>query len=102
MLGVRLSVRDGVRSRVEQVQIVGRGFWSAALMGRSPIPLAETKSYVESLRALLRGQPAEWDGHSIPALDALESAGVSRIIFAPGARGADSMYERIAVSLAIA
>ena len=48
---------------------VGRGFRSAALMGRSPIPLAETKSYVESLRALLGGQPAQWDGHSIPALD---------------------------------
>ena len=30
---------------------------------------AETKSYVESVRALLGGQPAEWDGHPIPALD---------------------------------
>ena len=32
---------------------------------------------------------------------ALEAAGVSRIVFAPGARSADSLYERIALSLAI-
>ena len=50
------------------VMCIGRGFRSAALMGQPPIPIAETGRYVSALRALVAGESAEWEGHSIPAL----------------------------------
>ena len=68
-LAIRLREDLDFDERALGALTIGRGFRSAALMGRSPIPLAETKSYVESVRALLGGQAAEWDGRPIPALD---------------------------------
>lgn len=51
------------------VMAIGRGFRSAAMMGRQPIPISETKAYVSALRSLVRGESTEWDGHAVPALE---------------------------------
>ncbi len=62
---------------------IGRGSRSAALMGRPPIPVAESKSYVTCLRALLRGEAAHWDGHDILSLGAPASLPVYVSAYGP-------------------
>lgn len=41
---------------------VGAGFTARMTLGQRPLRWAHVEHYVEVLRALLRGEPAEWDG----------------------------------------
>jgi 5,10-methylenetetrahydromethanopterin reductase len=47
---------------------VGSGFTGRMAMGRRPVPWAEVASWVEVVRALLRGEDAEWEGAPIRML----------------------------------
>jgi 5,10-methylenetetrahydromethanopterin reductase len=47
---------------------VGSGFTSAALLARRPAPWSLVERYVLALRALLRGEPTEWDGVTVQLL----------------------------------
>ncbi len=47
---------------------VGSGFTSSALFGRSPSRWADVERYVLAIRALLRGELVEWDGHQVGLL----------------------------------
>jgi 5,10-methylenetetrahydromethanopterin reductase len=71
------------RSGGRLVVVVGRGFRSAALMGRGPVTVSETRDYVKALRTLLRGEPSCWGGDEIPALRDVESVPVLLSAYGP-------------------
>jgi len=47
---------------------IGAGFTGRMAMGRRPMPWARVAEYVRTLRALLRGEEATWDGATIRML----------------------------------
>lgn len=47
---------------------VGSGFNATGALGRKPVPWAEVTAYAETLRSLLEGQEAMWDGQVIRML----------------------------------
>lgn len=55
--------------------VVGSGFTSSALLGRKSSRWSDVERYIVALRALLRGEPVEWD-HSIVQLLHGAAAGV--------------------------
>lgn len=59
---------------------VGTGGSAAAATGHSAATVSELREYLGALRALLRGEPAEWQGGTLPAM-----TGVARVpVFVSG------------------
>jgi 5,10-methylenetetrahydromethanopterin reductase len=67
---------------------IGSGFTGRVAMGQRPMRWADVSRYIEVLRALLRGDTAEWDGAAIALLHP-ERCGVRRPIEVPLVIGAD-------------
>ena len=53
--------------------VVGSGFTSAALFGRRPSRWTDVEEYVVALRALLLGEPVEWEGSTVQLLHSATS-----------------------------
>jgi 5,10-methylenetetrahydromethanopterin reductase len=71
---------------------VGSGFTGRHMLGLRPVPWAEVRRYVATLRALLRGEDAEWDGRTIrmihpPGFGAARPIDVPILIGAEGPKG---------------
>lgn len=47
------------------VVAVGTGHTGRVILGQKPIPWAEVRSYILALKALLRGETAQWEGTAI-------------------------------------
>src|SRR5262245_19106221 len=47
---------------------VGSGFTGRLTLGQRPLKWSYVSEYVRALRALLRGEPAEWDGAVVQML----------------------------------
>lgn len=46
----------------ERVQVgVGSGFTGRITMGKRPVPMAKVQAYIETVKALLRGEQVEWE-----------------------------------------
>ena len=66
---------------------IGSGFTGRLTMGRRPMKWSDVGQYVRVLRALLRGEEAEWEGGAIRMLHP-EGYGASRPIDVPFVIGA--------------
>jgi 5,10-methylenetetrahydromethanopterin reductase len=71
---------------------VGSGFTGRHMFGLPPVPWAEVRDYVAVLRALLRGDDAEWDGRTIrmlhaPGFGAARPIEVPVLVAAEGPKG---------------
>jgi 5,10-methylenetetrahydromethanopterin reductase len=75
--GAAATLRALAPGRV--VIVVGTGFTSQLMIGKSPATWKEVESYVTALRALLNGEEVEWDGSVIGlkhgSLTGLDGAG---------------------------
>jgi len=70
----------------------GTGLTGRMLLGERPLRWAEVEEYVQTVRALLRGEETSWDGHLIrlsqpPGFAAPRTADVAVLIAADGPRG---------------
>jgi 5,10-methylenetetrahydromethanopterin reductase len=70
----------------------GTGLTGRMLLGERPMRWAEVEEYVAAVRALLRGEEANWDGHLVglsqpPGFAAGRPADVAVLIAADGPRG---------------
>lgn len=70
------------------VVAIGSGFTGRMALGRRAMPWRQVAEYVRCLRALLAGEPAEWDGAKIRMLH-LPGFGAPRPIEVPILIGAD-------------
>lgn len=77
---------------------IGSGFTGRLTLGQRPLPWAQVAEYVRALRALLRGEVAEWQGSRIQMLHGSEWAparpvDVPILIGADGPKGVDVARE---------
>lgn len=71
---------------------IGTGFTARLTMGKGPLPWSWTRSYLDCLTALLRGERAEWGGEPIQLLQpagfgAAQPVDVPVIVAATGPKG---------------
>ncbi len=82
-----------------RVQVgIGSGFTGRLTLGQKPMRWADVRRYVEVVRALLRGESAEWDGAAIGMLHPLRCAAprpvdVPLLIGGDGPRGLAVAHE---------